>query len=54
MQARNAFENYFKSEKKTDKTELYWFLSIRNMFTSYVVVKKAVTDFFNRRQLKSH
>lgn len=54
MQAKNAFENDINSDTKTDKTKLYWLLSIINMLTSYVVVKKAVTDFFNRRQLKSH
>lgn len=52
MQEKNAFENDINSD--TDKTRLYWLMSIINMLTSYIVVKTAVTDFFNRRQLKSH
>lgn len=54
MQAKNAFENYINSDTKPDKTKLCLLLSIINMLTSYVVVKKAVADFFNRRQIKSH
>lgn len=52
MQAKNAFENYINSDTKTDKNKLYWLLSIINILTSYVVVEKAVTDFFRRRQPK--
>lgn len=52
MQAKNAFENYINSDTKTDKNKLYWLLSIINILTSYIVVEKAVTDFFRKRQLK--
>lgn len=54
MQAKNAFENDINSDTKPDKTKLYWLLSIINMLTGFVVVKRGVTDFFNRRQIKSH
>lgn len=55
MQAKNAFENYINSDTKPDKTKLYWLLSVINMLASYIVgKKKAVTDFFTKRQLKSH
>ena len=54
MQAKNAFENCIISDTKPDKTKLYWLPSTINMLTSYVVVTKAVTDLFSRRQPKSH
>lgn len=54
MQAKNAFENYINSDTKPDKTKLYWLLSVINVLAIYIVGKKAVTDFFTKKQLKSH
>lgn len=45
MQAKNAFENYINSDRKPDKTKLYWLLSVINMLASYIVGEKSSYRF---------